>query len=226
MRYSIIVLFLSLIYQLPGQEGDNKIQGKLMLPTKKQDLLQRGTNYKKSSNAAPAEKKRIDRLNVPEENIFISAHPLDFQPTLKKTDVQITQRAKTFLPNIVAITKGSTVFFLNEDEHYHNIHSLTSKARFNIGRRPPGNIYGQKINKAGIVKLGCDIHPDMGAVILSLDTPYFTKIKPDGTFELSGLPDGNYELRTYHPAFESSSQRISVTGNTIKQITINLKPKA
>lgn len=226
MRITLIITFLFLNWAGFAQTGDNAIKGKVIVYSSSGLLINKGAEYSAGSTSLTEEKKRIDRLNAPERNIIISAHPLDFSPNLVPGEAQITQRSKTFLPNIIAITKGSTVYFLNEDEHFHNIHSLTPKARFNIGRRPPGNAYGQKINKVGIVKLGCDIHPEMGAVILSLDTPYFTKIKPDQSFQISGLPDGRYEIRVYHPAFQQHTQQITIENGTVKTLNVNLKNKA
>jgi len=209
-----------------GQSGNNTIQGQILLPDFSPALFQRGKSYRGPNPNRSAEKTRLDGLNVPSRNIYISLHPKSFQPKLIQKDARITQREKTFFPNIVAITAESTVYLLNEDEHYHNIYSLTPKARFNIGRRPPGNVYAKKISKVGVVKLGCDIHPEMGAVILSLDTPYFTKIKADGTYNISGLPDGEYELRVYHPSFRTHREPVILERGKVTTKDINLKNKA
>ena len=215
MRYYYLVfLLLAFCISAQAQSGSNIVKGKITFVSSTKSTFKRGASYDTNATTASAEKKRINALNSPKKNIYISLHPLDFKPSLKKVDAQMTQREETFTPNIVAVTKGSKVYFLNEDEQFHNIYSLTPKARFNIGRRPPGNVYAQRIDKVGVVKLGCDIHPEMGAVVLSLDTPYFTKIKNDGTFQLSGLPDGNYELRAFHPAYRSYSAQVKCTGGT------------
>lgn len=209
-----------------GQSGNNTLQGQILLPDFSPALFQRGKSYRGQNANRSAEKIRLDGLNVPSRNIYISLHPKSFQPKLIQKDARITQREKTFFPNIVAITVQSTVYLLNEDEHYHNIYSLTPRARFNIGRRPPGNVYAKKISKVGVVKLGCDIHPEMGAVILSLDTPYFTKIKADGTYTISGLPDGEYELRIYHPSFRTHQEAVILERSKVTTKDINLKNKA
>lgn len=206
--------------------GKNTIKGKIDIPKLGRSFLQKGTNYQEKS-AQSAEKKQIDQSNSPEFNLYISLHPLDFTPTLSPTsNAIITQREKTFSPNIIAVTKGSTVQFMNEDEHYHNVFSLSSRARFNIGRRPTGNTYGQKIKKAGVIKLGCDIHDEMSGVILSLDTPYFTKIQENGTYQISDLPDGKYRLQVYHPAIQKYTDEVAVVGNqtVTKNLDLSSKP--
>lgn len=224
--YSIIFL-LALASFSYNFIGGNTVKGKIDLSNINESLIRKGTSYKDNAAAISAEKKKVEEINQPKNNIYISLHPLDFEPELSPTkDVKMTQRAKTFCPNVVAVTKGSTVHFVNEDEHYHNVYSLTKKARFNIGRRPTGNVYGQKINKVGVVKLGCDIHPEMGGVILSLDTPYFTKINEDGTYKITNLPDGSYKIQVYHPLFQKYTEEISVKGNEVMTKDIKLEAKA
>ena len=227
MKTCIFFSILSSYLFLFNLSDNNTVEGKINFTAKDQILFQKGTNYQDNAGNLSEEKKRIDDLNNPSKNIYISLHPLDFTPELVETkDANMTQRAKTFFPNIIAVTKGSTVKFINEDEHYHNVYSLTPKARFNIGRRPTGNVYGQKINKVGIIKLGCDIHDDMGATILSLDTPYFTKIKEDGTYKIENLPDGRYELKIYHPAIERYNTEINVSGGITLKKNVTLQSKA
>lgn len=223
----LFLLFLALGHVGFSQSGSNSVTGKITLPEVNRSFsIKQGFAYQTHSTHHSSEKKQMDEQNAPDKNIYISLHPISFSPDLPAIDARITQREKTFLPNVVAITKGATVYFLNEDEHYHNIHSLSPRARFNIGRRPPGNIYAQKIDKVGIVKLGCDIHPEMGAIVLSLDTPYFSKIRPDGTFLLSDLPDGEYEIRVFHPAFEPYTDQLRLTGGKVLTKDIHLKIKA
>ncbi len=222
---SLFLLFNLLTNQI--STGDNIVKGKISFPEISESFIQQGANYGKNAAALSEEKIRIDQLNDPTLNVYISLHPQNFEAELTQTnDVRITQREKTFFPNMVAVTKGSTVKFVNEDEHYHNVYSLTPKARFNIGRRPTGNVYGQKINKVGVIKLGCDIHDDMGATILSLDTPYFTKIKEDGTFILTDLPDGRYMIKVYHPKLEKYSEQLLLEGGVVVEKNIKLLNKA
>ncbi len=214
MRINIFWILVLLCQLTWAQTGSNLLRGNINLPNTSTSFLSQGTNYK-PKNTVSAEKREIDASNAPKNHVYISLHPLDFTPSIQPMEVQITQRAKTFYPNVVAITKGSTVSFFNEDEHYHNIHSVSRKARFNIGRRPPGNVYKQKIKTLGVIRLGCDIHDEMAAVILSLDTPYFTRIKPDGSYQINALPDGRYEIRVFHPSFPRYSDEVQISGGEV-----------
>lgn len=152
-------------------------------------------------------------------NTIVSAHPVSYTienlPTSDTT--RIDQKDAVFIHKVTPVTVGSTIQFVNSDPFYHNVFSLTPGAKFNIGRRPTGDIYEKevpptkwKVSGLGPISIYCDIHTQMNAVILSLDTPYFTRTKADGTYQLSGLPPGTYELRVYNKDLELSIQKITV----------------
>ena len=154
-----------------------------------------------------------DPMTQPNRNIIVSVHPLNFEPKLSLTeDAYVSQSQQTFIPNILPIVVGSNVHFLNEDEFFHNVQSYTSKSRFSIGRRAPGISYSVKIKKIGIVDLTCDIHPHMNAKILSFDTPYFCRVKKDGSYSLKDLPDGKYRIEVFHPYCNKIVEEIEIIG--------------
>lgn len=195
-------------------------------PIRTRQRISRGRAYRNRGNATStttsantAELKKQALLNT-----IISAHPISFEAEVKPLPepVQIIQRGAQFVPTVTAVTIGSTVEFVNDDPFFHNVFSLTSGARFNIGRRPKGDVYKQlipatkwKVEGIGEVNLLCDIHAQMNAKIISLDTPYFTRANEDGTFSLEGLPDGTYDLRAYNPRFEVIHQQVVISGGVI-----------
>lgn len=141
-----------------------------------------------------------DPLARPERNIIVSCHPMSFTVELPTgADAYVTQKEQTFIPLVLPVVVGTTVYFVNEDQFFHNVYSNTPRSRFNIGRRAPGNSYGQKIEKTGPIKLSCDIHAHMNGLVLSLDTPYFTRVGEKGQFSIPNLPDGQYRLEVFHP---------------------------
>lgn len=175
--------------------------------------IKKGSGYNKDGTEVM---HSDDPMATTRKNIILSLHPLSFTPTLSPTpDAYITQKEQTFLPNVLPVTIGSKVHFLNEDEFFHNVQSFTSKARFSIGRRAPGIAYSQKIKKAGVISLMCDIHAHMNAIILSLDTPYFTRIAADGGYQIDNLPDGNYRLEIYHPNCSKITDEITLADGKI-----------
>ncbi|MEM9935482.1 MAG: hypothetical protein AAF824_17790 [Bacteroidota bacterium] len=188
-----------------------QVQGTVIIHIQgKKKLLGRDTEY------GAFQSKVGSTLDSPlleaDNNMIISLHPLDFTPTISPTqNAFITQVNQRFIPQVLPVMVGSVVYFLNEDNEYHNVYSRTPKSSFNIGRRSPGNTYPQKIRKPGLITISCDIHAHMNAVILSLETPYFSRVQTDGTFKVEGLPSGRYRAELFHKKY----------GTQIKEITID-----
>jgi hypothetical protein len=99
---------------------------------------------------------------------------------------------------VLAIARGTTVDFPNDDPIFHNVFSLSSAATFDLRRYPQGESRSQQFTKAGLVKVYCHIHSHMSATILVLDHPYFTIPQADGTFDLPAVPTGEYTVVAWH----------------------------
>ncbi len=131
--------------------------------------------------------------------IVVWLEPLDSDapPALPAEHVTLLQKDKTFSPHVLAITVGSTVDFPNADPIFHNAFSAFDGQLFDVGLYPPGSSRSVRFHRPGIVRVFCNIHPSMSAVILVLDTPYFAKIGRDGEYEIANVALGHYELHVF-----------------------------
>ena len=112
--------------------------------------------------------------------------------------VKIAQKNLQFSPGLLAIRRGTTVEFPNEDDLYHNVFSYSKAKRFDLGRyRKDEKPATQLFDKTGVVRMSCEIHSHMQGVILVLDTPYFVKTDAEGNYRLQGLPSGRHVLRVW-----------------------------
>lgn len=149
--------------------------------------------------------------------------PLDHRPLIQPAREVMTTRSKVLIPHVMAVPAGSTVRFPNEDPITHNLFSLSPSNPFDLGlyRREEGK--EQKFEKPGIVTVYCNVHPNMSAVIVVLDTPYWTFVRPDGTWTVDA-PPGRYRMKVWHEQAGSSESMISIapggviTGSTAVQL--------
>jgi len=124
----------------------------------------------------------------------------------------IRQRGETFVPRVVAVPVGSTVDFPNDDPIYHNVFSLSRARTFNLGRFPRGESRAVKFDKAGIIKVFCDIHSHMAASVVVFNHPWFTVPDAEGNFEIGSLPPGNPQITAWHERLGDTTIRVRTEG--------------
>lgn len=117
---------------------------------------------------------------------------------LRATSV-ITMQGKSFAPHVLTITQGSTVRFANDDMILHNVFSTSPGNDFDMGFYGHGPGKTKTFERPGLVRVYCNVHHEMFAYILVLDTPYYTDVGDDGGFELRGLPAGPGEITVWNP---------------------------
>jgi len=131
-------------------------------------------------------------------NVVVYLKDAAFDGVLPPMRAQIRQTNEAFAPRVVVITRGSTIVFPNSDPIFHNVFSLSPAATFDLGRFPQGASRSRAFDRPGLVKVYCHLHSHMSATILVLDHPYFTVPDLDGTFTLTGLPEGRHTLAAWH----------------------------
>lgn len=111
---------------------------------------------------------------------------------------EMLQKNKTFSPHVLAIKVGTTVDFPNRDFIFHNAFSNYNGETFDIGLYPPRTTKSTVFTRAGVVRVFCNIHPTMSAVIVVLKSPFFSVSDRNGTFKISDIPPGSYRLYVFH----------------------------
>jgi plastocyanin len=143
---------------------------------------------------------RVELTGTPVKDlsgVVIWLEPASPEP-IRPGRATMTQRNKTFTPHVLAISAGTTVDFPNLDPIFHNAFSSFDGKVFDVGLYPPGSSRAVRFDRPGIVRLFCNIHPAMSAVIVVVNGPWFAVSAHDGTFEISGVPPGGFTLYAYH----------------------------
>jgi plastocyanin len=134
------------------------------------------------------------------------------EPVIAKR-ATITQKNKTFLPHVLAVSTGTTVDFPNFDPIFHNAFSSFDGKVFDVGLYPPGSSRSVKFDRPGVIRLFCNIHPAMSAVIVVVKSPYFAATARSGSFEIPNVAPGTYTLHVYHE--RATDQALSGLARTV-----------
>jgi plastocyanin len=131
---------------------------------------------------------------------------------------RVLQKSKRFSPHVSVIGVGSTVDWPNLDPIFHNAFSNFAGQPFDTGLYPPGGTQRIRFQRDGVVRVFCNIHASMSAVIVVVPTPWFASSKPDGTFTIGDVPPGEYTLKVWHErspeaAMRAAERRITVSAD-------------
>ena len=116
----------------------------------------------------------------------------------KTGHAEMIQKEKTFSPHVLPIMIGTTVDFPNYDPIFHNAFSNYNGQIFDIGLYPPGTTKSIAFRREGVVRVFCNIHPTMSAVIVVLKSPYFCVSNKSGELHMTGVPAGSYRMHVFH----------------------------
>lgn len=112
--------------------------------------------------------------------------------------LRMIQKDKRFDPHVLALDVGTTVEFPNLDPIFHNAFSSFDGQIFDLALYPPGTSRSIHFTHTGVVRIFCNIHPSMSALIVVLNSPYFATTGKDGHFTIPDVPAGQYQLHVLH----------------------------
>jgi plastocyanin len=126
--------------------------------------------------------------------------------------VEVKQADKRFVPAVTAVQMGTRVSFPNADRVLHNVFSPTPGDGFDLGPVKAGDRPDPVVMlKPGHVEVFCNIHSRMRADVLVTPNGWYTRVRPDGSFQLSGVPVGSQRIVLWGPDLKPVSQRVEVS---------------
>ena len=123
-----------------------------------------------------------------------SANP---RPSAKQPP-QLVQHNKTFEPHVLVVEVGTLVQFPNKDPFFHNVFSLFDGKRFDLGLYEGGSSSTARFERPGMSFLFCNIHPEMSAIVVAVQTPYFGVSDRAGRLTIPNVPDGRYAMHVWY----------------------------
>ncbi|MDI4634810.1 methylamine utilization protein [Pelomonas sp. V22] len=138
---------------------------------------------------------------------------------------EISQKDRQFLPFVLVIQTGTAVSFPNFDTVRHHVYSFSPTKKFDLKLYAGTPAAPVVFDKAGVATLGCNIHDQMSAHVVVVDTPVFAKTDASGVARLD-LPAGDHQLKTWHPRMPDprlQAQGLSVgtsTGQTVVTLQV------
>ena len=187
---------------------------------------------------------RLTVLNTdgkPAADVVVQAIPTAaWNPQPLPEPTVILQQNIRFVPFVTVVPVGATVRFINKDKFDHHVRSQPGGPLGNVapakqfefrmaaareGRdSPPADL---KLDTAGIVALGCHLHGSMRGHLLVSTTPWYGVTDDKGQVSLANVPDGQVELKLWHPdqLSDQASTQVQAAGNVNAQAQLNFSPK-
>jgi plastocyanin len=196
-RYSVAVAFLYALAQLHAQQVTLSGRVKLVSTEKQADAAQ-------------------------PERVVVWLTPLDSKAPVKpfhSGPLKLTQHHKSFEPHILVVPVGAMVQFPNHDPFFHNVFSLFEGKRFDLGLYEAGSSRDVLFDRPGVSYIFCNIHAEMSAVVIALDTPYYSISSAKGEVVIPEVPIGRYTMHLWYETslpddLKAMTREINVTAQS------------
>ena len=132
----------------------------------------------------------------------------------------VTQKGKTFTPRVLGVPAGAAVRFPNDDDIFHNVFSLSPGHAFDLGLYRAGASKTRTFATPGVVRVFCNIHPQMTALVVVAPTPWVTTAAPDGSWRLE-LPAGRYRVTALSERAAPVTVEVAVSGTATAPLTLD-----
>lgn len=139
---------------------------------------------------------------------------------------EMAQEKKAFVPDVLVVTRGTSVTFPNRDTVRHHVYSFSPAKKFELKLYTGTPANPVVFDRTGVAVLGCNIHDHMVAWVVVVDTPYFATTPASGQVTLD-VPPGKYTLRAWHARLPVGAEAISQpleVGPSGAKTTVRLGP--
>jgi len=168
------------------------------------------------------EKNNASSTDLGDAVVYLEGHGASLAPAR----FEITISDKTFSPHVLVVPVGTTVAFPNHDPFDHNVFSVSDSNSFDLGLYGRGEGKATAFRYPGLVRVFCNVHPRMVALVQVMATHHFAQAGADGSFTISGVEPGAYKLHVWHERASQELVRDVVVGpNGVAEIQVALNAR-
>jgi hypothetical protein len=127
----------------------------------------------------------------------------------------VDNRECRFEPRVQIGRYQGPVEMKNSDPVFHNtnlapVENANVTTLVNVPLPMQGQTQTKSLEQSGIVAVGCNVHEWMKAWIYVSAHPYAAVTRADGTYEITGVPPGEYNALVWHEALGQVSAKVKV----------------
>ena len=136
--------------------------------------------------------------------------------------VRLEQDGCRYIPHVFGIRVGQTLEVINSDPTLHNIHATpAANPEFNTGQPVEGMVYERVFESPEVmIPFKCDVHGWMNAYSGVLEHPFFSVTSDDGTFDLAGLPPGDYVIEAWHEMLGTQTTNVTLGETATEELSL------
>lgn len=140
-----------------------------------------------------------------------------------KRSAVMDQKNRQFVPHVLPVQVGTSVQFPNSDDIRHQVYSFSPAKKFQLPLYTGTPANPVVFDKPGVAILGCNIHDQMSAYVVVVDTPYFAATGRDGRVTLPNLGAGRYVVHVWHADLKADSLSLTLGASEQRDLAIVLR---
>ena len=151
-----------------------------------------------------------DTAGAPLPQAVVLLEPMSGKlPVRPMSPVEVSQEKRQFHPQVTLVTVGTPVVFSNFDTVRHHVYSFSSAKTFEL--KLYAGIPNKPVvfDKPGVSIVGCNIHDQMAAWIVVVDSALHGLSGVDGRVRIDAVAPGNYRLWVWHPGLPALTDGVT-----------------
>jgi plastocyanin len=158
------------------------------------------------------------------KNVVVFIENIEKGKPIPDEPVVIDNKKCAFHPHVQVGVVGQKMSVQNDDPMLHNTHMyLDKKTMFNAALPFQGAKIPKPIKKTGLISIECDVHSWMQGYLMVSENPYITVTDENGSFTISDVPPGTYEIEVWHEAFGKQEHKVTVDANGTATLEVEYK---